>query len=218
MMRQIDLLPASHAEKRRARRNLGLVVTGGIVVLVLMAGWWFMLGTQVSDAKNELADVQAQNASLQQQIAELQRFADLEAEVVAKEQALKTVMAGDIAWPSVLTEVAMEVPSEVWLKGISASAATLDATTQVGTETAPIRVADKLTAGRISFEGSSLTMPGVAKWMVRLQGVREFQAVFLDVAQEATQGESGQKYFDFTTTLELTPKATSGRFLGGQQP
>jgi Tfp pilus assembly protein PilN len=218
MMRQIDLLPASYAEKRRDRRNLGLVVTGGMVVLVLLAGWWFMLGTQVGDAKNELAEVQAQNASLQQQIAELQRFADLEAEVVAKEQALQTVMAGDIAWPSVLTEVAMQVPSEVWLKGITASAATLDATTQVGTETAPIRIANKQTVGRIQFEGSSLTMPGVAKWMLRLKDSREFQAVFLDVAQEATEGDSGTKYFDFTSTLELTNKATSGRFLGGQQP
>jgi Tfp pilus assembly protein PilN len=218
MMRQIDLLPASYAEKRRDRRNLGLVVTGGMVVLVLLAGWWFMLGTQVGDAKNELAEVQAQNASLQQQIAELQRFADLEAEVVAKEQALQTVMAGDIAWPSVLTEVAMQVPSEVWLKGITASAATLEATTQVGTETAPIRIANKQTAGRVQFEGSSLSMPGVAKWMLRLKDSREFQAVFLDVAQEATEGDSGTKYFDFTSTLELTNKATSGRFLGGQQP
>jgi Tfp pilus assembly protein PilN len=218
MMRQMDLLPASYAEKRRARRNLGLVVTGGMAVLVLLAGWWFMLGTQVGDAKDELAEVQAQNASLQQQIAELQRFADLEAEVVAKEQVLKTVMAGDIAWPSVLTEVAMQVPSEVWLKGITASAATLDATTQVGTETAPIRIAEKKTAGRIQFEGSSLTMPGVAKWMLRLKDSKEFQAVFLDVAQESQEGESGQEFFDFTTTLELTPKATSGRFLGGQQP
>jgi Tfp pilus assembly protein PilN len=215
MMRQIDLLPASFAEKARERRNLTLVVTGGLALLLALVAWWFMLGGQVSNAESELADVEAQNTQLQTQIAELQRFADLEAEVQAKEGALQTVMAGDVAWPSILTEIAMVVPGEVWFTGISASAGTTEGAQPVGTETAAVLVNDQTPVGRIQFTGASLDMPGVAKWLIRLRDTKGFSGVWLNSATE-TEGEEGtQDYFDFDSTIELNKKMLSQRYVGG---
>lgn len=213
MMRRIDLLPSTYQERRRERRNLGLVVVASMLVLLLLIGWWFLLGAEVRSEKDKLADAQSTNQRLQGEIAQLSRFAGLQAEVTAKRQALVTVMTGDVDWPAVMTEVAMVIPGEVWLTGMSASAGTTEGAAPVGTETAPVRVSDQTPFGRISFQGKSLSMPGVAKWLVSLRTVREFAAIWLNTAT-ASETE-GTITIDFDSTLELSDRAASRRFLDG---
>jgi Tfp pilus assembly protein PilN len=215
-MKRIDLLPQRYAEQRRQRRNLGLVVVAGLVALLLLVGWWFLLGQQIGNAEDELAEVQATNAQLEAQIAELQRFAELEAEVQAKRQALRTVFAGDVDWPAILTEVAMVVPGEVWLTNLTASAGQTEGAAPVGTETAEIRISKGQPFGRIQFQGQSLSMPGIARWMLRLESVREFAAVYLNSAVKAEGGEdTAVEIVTFDNTLELSDRAASGRFQRG---
>jgi Tfp pilus assembly protein PilN len=182
----------------------------------LLVGWWFLLGQQIGNAEDELADVQATNAQLESQIAELQRFAELEAEVQAKRQALKTVFAGDVDWPAVLTEVAMVVPGEVWLTNLTASAGQTEGAAPVGTETAEVRISKGQPFGRIQFQGQSLSMPGIARWMLRLESVREFAAVYLNSATKAEGSEdTATEIVTFDNTLELSNRAASGRFQRG---
>jgi Tfp pilus assembly protein PilN len=215
MMRQIDLLPSVYAEQRRERRSLSMIIVGGLVVLLILVAYWFMLGGQVSEAESDLAAAQQRNAQLETQIAELQRFADLEAEVQAKEIALTGVMSGDVAWPSVLTEVAMVIPGEVWLTDLTASAGLTEGATPVGTETASVRVTQDQPTGRVQFVGGSLTMPGVSEWLIRLSGTKGFSAAWLNSAKE-TEGTTGAAPFiEFDSTVELNQKTLSKRFLEG---
>jgi Tfp pilus assembly protein PilN len=216
MMRRIELLPPAYAERRRQRRALGLVAVVGVIVLLLLVAWWFLLGTQINDAKSELATVEARNEELRGQIAELQQFAALQREVLAKEQALQAVMEGDVSWPVVLTEIAMVVPGEVWLDSMTASAGLVEGATQVGTETAPIRPTGNAPFGRVQFTGSSLSMSGIGKWLIRLDAVKRFSTPYLNSAVE-TESEGGPAIIDFDSTIELTPRAASGRFLEGRQ-
>ena len=216
MMRRIDLLPSVYAERRRDRRNLALVIVAGLLVVALLIGWWFWLGLQISDVEDELAQLQATNASLQAQIDELQRFADLDAEVQAKRLALQTVFAGDVDWPAILTEIAMVVPGEVWLTSLTASAGSTEGAAPVATEAAAVRIDPKEPFGRIQFSGSSLSMRGVATWMLRLEGVREFFAVYLNDATASRDPLLGivTPFVAFDNTLELSDRAASGRFQG----
>lgn len=213
-MRRIDLLPPVYAQRRRQRRNLGLVAVAGLLVLLLLLGWWLLLGFQVNDAENRLVDVQTRNAQLEEQIAELQRFAELAAEVEAKRTALQTVFAGDVDWPALMTEIAMVIPGEVWLTNLTASAGQTEGAAPVGTETAAVRIDSKEPFGRIAFNGTSLSMPGVAKWMLRLETVREFFAVYLNSAAAAEGDEAGVRLVTFDNTLELSNRAASRRFQG----
>ncbi len=212
MMRRIELLPESYLRTQRERRSILLILSVGLLILLLLVVWFVKLGFDVNDANEELAAVEQRNTDLQRQIAELQPFADLQAEVEAKKSALVAVMAGDIDWPVLMTEVAMAVPGEVWLRRMSASAGQAEGGTPVGTETAPIRVSPKTPTGRIAFDGTSLSMPGVAKWLIRQEISKRFEAVYLNDA--TLTEEFPTDAFNFSSTLELNQKALSGRFQG----
>lgn len=213
MMRRIDLLPAVYEERRRQRRNVTTVIIVGVLVVLLVLGYWFYLGLQINDAEDELAEVRSRNATIEAQIAELQRFADLAAEVEAKRTALQTVFAGDVDWPALLTEIAMVIPGEVWLTSLTASAGVTEGAQPVGTETAAVRIDNNEPFGRIAFLGRSLSMPGVARWMLRVESVREFFAVYLNSAVVA-EDEAGVNVVDFDNSLELSNRAASKRFQG----
>jgi Tfp pilus assembly protein PilN len=216
MMRRIELLPESYQAQRRQRRNISLIIAGGVVVLTLLLGYWLVLGMRIASSEDELARATADNADLRAEIDSLQRFAHLETQVNNKQAALATVMQSDVDWPAVLTEVAMVVPGEVWLTNLTASAGQTEGATAVGTETAPVRVGTAQPFGRIQFQGNSLTMPGVAKWLLRLGTAEEFEALWLNDATETELGTS--KVVGFDSTLELSGKAASGRFQDELQP
>ncbi|HYZ46602.1 MAG TPA: hypothetical protein VE712_02955 [Actinomycetota bacterium] len=215
-MRRIELLPESYQAQRRQRKNVSMIVVGGVVVLTLLLGYWLVLGMRIADAENDLEAASARNTGLQAEIESLQRFAELETEVNEKQAALATVMESDVDWPAVLTEVAMVVPGEIWFTNLTASAGQVEGASAVGTETAPVRVSEQQAFGRVQFQGDSLTMPGVAKWLLRLGTVKEFDALWLNDATETTVGSSDVIAFD--STLELSENAASDRFQEGLQP
>jgi Tfp pilus assembly protein PilN len=212
MMRRIDLLPESYASRQRERRSIAIVAVATLLVILLLIVWWVSLGTQVNGAKNDLNQAVQTNSGLQTKINELQNFAALENEVQTKKGALQTVMAGDVDWPAILTEVAMVIPGEVWLTNLATSAGTTEGAEPVGTETNAIRVSPDTPFGRIHFAGCALTMPGVAKWLIRLKTVKEFAAIWLNTATAPDASTNCPVQFD--STLELGTKAGSERFTG----
>ena len=210
MMRRVDLLPASYAERRRQQRQTGLVIIALLLVVLLLFGWWFYLGTQIQDAEQRLADQQAENARIQAEINQLQRFADIDRSIKNKEQSLTTVMAGDVDWPAVLTEIALVIPGEVWLTELTGSALVVEGAEPAGTETAPIRPTTNQPFGRIVFTGRSITMPGIAKWMIRLSTVKKFATVWLNDAVEVEEEfAGGVRPFEFENTIEFSQRAAS---------
>lgn len=220
MMRRIDLLPSTYAEKRRDRRNIGLVMLAGLAVLALLLFYWVYLGTKVDNANEELAQVEARNQSLQEEIARLQRFQDLETEVAQKRQALIAVTARDVDWPTVLTEIALVTPTDVWFTQMAGSRAGSEGETPAPTEVAEVRLAKQTPAGRVTFTGQALTMPAVAKLLVRLEEIRGVTAVYLQNATEEESQEAGEDGGEGTTTrvvtfdssIELTPNVLNDRF------
>lgn len=214
IMQGADLLPRTYALKRRQNRTVSLVALAGIALLALVVLWWVSLGGKVSSEERRLSEVRASNAGLEAQSNKLQPFAALEAEVLAKTGALQTVMAGDIYWPSVLTQVSALIPDETWITTLSASAGATEGSTPVGTEGAAVRIAEEPSTGRIQFTGQGLTMESIAEWIERMDSSKAFNAAWLNSATE-TIGASGQgSTFQFDSTLELGSDALSQRYQG----
>ena len=210
MMRRIDLLPETYARRQRERRTVTGIAAVGALLLALLLLYWFILGTRLSNAEEDLAAARARNDELQAQIYELQVYSAMATDVATKKAALQAVLTGDIAWPSVLNDIANVLPGEVWLKVMTASAGVTEGFTPVGTETAPVRISDQIPYGRIQFQGSALSQPGVAKWLLSLDTVKEFNSIYLNDATkvEAADG-AGQEVVEFDSTLELNSRAAA---------
>ena len=210
MIRRIDLLPEMYARRQRERRVLTGIVIGGAVLLSLLLFYWFLLGGRLSAANEDLAAARARNDELQSQVDELQVYSDMAADVTLKRAALQAVLAGDVAWPSVLNDISGVLPGEIWLRSLTASAGVTEGATPVGTETAPVRTSNQVAYGRIQFQGSSLSQPGVAKWLLSLDTVKEFDSVYLNDATKTEATEAGgREVVDFDSTLELNAKAAA---------
>jgi Tfp pilus assembly protein PilN len=217
-MRRMELLPEIHFQQRRQRRTTALVVTAGLLLFTLLVGYWVLLGVQTADARDELARVTARNEALQAEIDELQRYADMDAELKEKRASLAQVMTGDVDWPGILTEIAMVIPGEIWLTSVTGSAGETEGATPVGTETAPVRVSEQEPFGRLQVQGKSLSMPGAAKWLVRLGAVKEFHALWLNSATKEQTEEGAAEVVTFDSTLELNTEAASDRFQEATSP
>jgi Tfp pilus assembly protein PilN len=176
------------------------------------------LGLQIQDAQDDLAEAQAKNLQLSQDIQRLEQFADLESEVQSKRTALQTVFAGDLDWPALLTELAMVIPDDVWLVSLSTSAGQTEGAASVPTENNPIDIEAAEPFGRMQFEGNAISMRAVATWLLRLDTVDEFLAAYLGSAERPEEpDETGIAIVDFTNTIELSDKAVSQRFQGDDQ-
>lgn len=208
MIRRVNLLPERYAELRKQKRTVGYAALGGAIVLVLLIFYWFSLSSQISQANDDFAATQQANAQIQKQVAALQHFADLQNEVNAKQQSLASVMAGDVDWSAVLSEIAMVIPGEVWLDSITASAGATEGSSQVGTETAEIPITNEASFGRIAFNGEAMSMTSVAKWLLSLGTVKDFAAAFLNRADRADV--DARVIFD--STIQLTQASASQRF------
>lgn len=213
MMRRIDLLPASYVARRRERRNVVFVFLFGAFAVLLLIVWFLLLSSQISDARDDLAAAQARNQQIEAQIAELQVFAELEAEVQSKRTALQTVFAGDLDWPAMMTEIAMVIPGDVWLESFRTSAGATEGAAPAASETNPIRLSNKTPFGRIDFNGNAVCMPGVPKWLIRLGTVKDFSAIWLTNATEQ-DSRPGCEVVNFQSTVELSETSLSKRFQG----
>jgi Tfp pilus assembly protein PilN len=211
MMRRIDLLPESYLQRQRERRAVAAVVVGGSVLVFLLFVWFVMLTLQISHARQELAVAQEQNQRLESDIASLQKFGQLESRIQSEKASLATVMAGDIDWPALLTQVASATPGDISLTTLTASAGQTEGATQVGTETNPIRISSKQPVGRAAFTGNALSMRAVNKWLTSLATVPNFHAIWLNNAT-AAQTASGSAAVAFDSTVELGARSLSGRF------
>jgi Tfp pilus assembly protein PilN len=210
MMRRIDLIPESYQLQRQQRRTVAFVVVAALAALVVLLVYWLSLGMRVSEARNELDAVSAKNAGLQSEISSLQPFAQLETQVNTKRSSLAMVMAGDVDWPSIFTEIALILPRDLWLSNVVASAGMTEGATAVGTETAVVRLTGEQPFGRIQFQGTSLTMPEVSRLIAQLGASDHFNAAWLNTATEAEV--SNTEVFTFDSTVEMTSEVASGRF------
>ena len=104
-MSQVNLLPPELRERQAIRRNTSFVVALGLAALALIGLFYFFQLQRQSQAESDLADQQDRNAQLQSQIDALSQFADLQAELAAKEQLVATIFVNEVSWSSALLDV-----------------------------------------------------------------------------------------------------------------
>jgi len=189
-MTKINLLPPEKVKARRGgpsgeRSYLWLVILLPLIVLVVIVLLYFQANSKVSQKKAALKDAQTELTDWQNKNAALQQYKTRQDQITTLESSVVTVLQGRVYWARILNNIAITIPSDVWLNNLAGTSG------------------DATTPGNVTFAGYTLQCPNrnlghfygyfpdykpVANWLERMATIPEFQKVWLSSAVPARQG------------------------------
>ena len=200
---RVNLMPREIAEAAKFRRfqfAMGATLLGAVVVV---AGLTYQAHHGVAAAKQQLADAQAQQTNLQQQLNSLQSVQDVYDQYAAKQAVLQKAMGDEIRWSYYLEDLSLKIPSNVWLNNVSATEGAAGAANS-GAAAATGAV------GSITFAGVAFSHDDVATWLDVLAKEKGFTNPYFSSSTEGLLGT--RKIVNFSSSVVLTPAAESGRY------
>jgi Tfp pilus assembly protein PilN len=209
---RINLLPPEIYERQRLRRRTALVVAVGIILLAGVGAFYFLQILRLNAVEDDVAQQEAENARLQQEIGELQEIADLQAEIESTRTLVSTLLSDRVLWSGILRDISLVIPGEAWLEGLTGSLATAT----VGATEAPTVQGQGPPAGlvgQITFTGFAFDHRDVALWLSRLEDVRGFVNPWLSNSAKAPIGET--EVVQFSSSVDLSERALAQRGPGG---
>lgn len=207
-MSQVNLLPPELRQRLAIRRTTSLVVAVALGVLALIGVFYFLQLQRLADAEDELAAQQDRNAELQSEIAGLQQFAALQAELAAKQELLSTIFVNEVSWSSALLDVSRVIPDASYLTNLTGQVtATLEGEVAEPTGGTP----DTTLIGNMTFQGVAQEVDTIATWITQLELVQGWVNAWVTSAQEDAPFSN---IYTFSNGLDLTQEAATARGLG----
>ncbi len=203
-MARINLLPPEIRARRRQRRTLLIAVLAGLVLLVFLAVVTLIQRGTIRAEEEELTRLQAQQGRLQEDIARLQQFGDLQATVEQRRAVLAVALANDVAWSRYLNDLSLIMPDNSWLVNMSLSAAP---------GAAP---SGEQAYGTVTFSGFVFDFPGLAGWLTRVAQIDG--VTFLYLSSGARTDLHGREVVSFASNANVTAALLSQRCQGGDRP
>lgn len=193
-MRPANLLPADLAREggRRLPAEAMAAIGAGVAVGALIAGGYVMEHGTVTKREQELAAVQAQIAAVPRP-APVKRATinpELATEKDARQAAVDQALSGRTSWDTVLREVSLVLPNDVWLQTLSAKSGVLS--TDPSTPSAP---------NTVNMTGYTYSQEGVARLLTRLGLVSHLTNVQLQTSAASTIGT--RKVVSFTIAAQV---------------
>lgn len=202
---RVNLLPPEIAERARAKRIQAGLGGGLLVVVGLVAGLYAAAAGSVTDATAELQAATATGTALQADKAEYAEVEAVYARAAAAEAMLTQAMGEEVRYSQYLNDLSLTVPDNVWLTSVTF--------TQTPTATAPAATgagSGEPVIGTVTFSGVGFSHDDVAVWLDSLAGQKGYQNPYFT---DSTKGLIGKREtVAFTSTVELTSAALSGRY------
>jgi Tfp pilus assembly protein PilN len=196
---QVNLLPPELRQQQQTRRATTLALASGAVALLVVVLFSFMKSAELSRKEEQLAAQQAVNSRVQTQIAELQKFGSLQAELQSKQELITTVFANEVSWSGILLDVSRVIPADAYLTSLTGqvSPATTDAT---GTPSGLV--------GSVTFSGSVKGADTLAAWLTRLEQVNGWVNAW---ANSASESGPFTKIYQFSSGVDLSQDVITRR-------
>lgn len=212
-MSQVNLLPPELRERQAIRRTTSLVVAAGLAVLALIGIFYFFQVQRLSQVQSDLEAQQRRNAQLVSQIASLQEFAALQAELAAKEALIDVIFVNEVSWSSALLDVSRVIPDASYLTNLTGQ---ITATIAGEVVTEPTGGTPETTLiGNMTFAGVANQTETIATWITRLEEVQGWVNAWVNSAQEDAPGS---RIYTFSNGLDLTQEAVTERGQGVVAP
>jgi len=204
-VKRINLLPPEQRVKASRERGLLWAILILVALVVALGLVYLYENKQVNDKQAELDDLTAQTAAVQQQIAALQPYADLQTTRTSMTETAKGIYDARVSWSTILQEISLVIPENVRLQSL---AGVVPPTMLPGTAVA---VPDGTVTGTpdVTFAGTTYTHQDVADFMTRLGLIPQLTNVQLSASagSESTSGGSPSTVA-FTVTASLRPFMT----------
>ena len=208
---RINLLPSEIHERRLARRRTVAAGVVGLLIIAAVGGFFFLQQVRLSSVQDDLEEQQAVNAQLLQDINELQRFADLEAELLATRGLLDELLQNQVLWSGVLRDISLVIPGTAWLTALQGTVTAEAAITEGAPPETPEGEAGLV--GQITFTGNAFDHRTVALWLARLEDVSGFVNPWLSSSQKTEIGAT--EVVEFGSSVDLSEDAITPP--GGQR-
>jgi Tfp pilus assembly protein PilN len=203
-MSRVNLLPGEIKKSQQVRRRTVMVAAiGGAVVGVIIL-LWLIQGVRLSQVNDDIAAQNQTNQSLQQEINDLQKYADIQAQAQQQESLLASAYANEVAYSGVLVDISKVIPNDTYLSSFSSA---------IDTAAAQTSTSETTFVGTMTFAGSSLHFESLSTWLTRLEEVQGWANPWMsNISQEAdTPGA-----YSFDTSVDLTQDALTQRGQAGE--
>lgn len=190
---RVNLLPGEIRERQIVRRQAVIVGVVGALVIVALGAFFVLQVVRLNAVRSDLEAQEQRNEQLRQQIAELQRFDELQREAEEARALLAALLADEVLWSGVLRDISLVIPGSTWLTGLTGESGAADAAAPEG----PTGL-----VGQISFNGNGLDHRSVALWLTRLEDVQGFVNPWLSNSQKTLIGE--QEVVQFNSSVDLS--------------
>ena len=199
-MRPANLLPPDLAREAGARLPGGpamVAVGAGAAVGLLLTGGFVVEHGKVSSREKQLAAKEAMLAAIPPpKPSPVQVSPELSAERDARQAALDQALATRVSWDTVLRELSLVLPEDVWLRSLSAKSGA----------TASADPAATVSPTGLTMSGYTYSQAGVARLLTRLALVPHLANVSLQSSSSSTLG--ARAIVGFTVGADVT--ATGG--------
>ncbi len=186
--RRISLLPREVSIVRTQRRQAFGVAAGVFALFVVLMLLWAGRSAQVSDEREKAQSAEQQVAQLRQERARLGDTTGIEADLAQRQAQVRAVLADDVAWTRLFSELATVIPSDVWLTSFNGQ---------------------KGPPGSINVQANGFDQTSTARWLQRVGDLRSLSGLW--VPSSAKSGEGAAATVSFTSQANLTPQAVSDR-------
>jgi Tfp pilus assembly protein PilN len=203
-MSRVNLLPSEIKKGQATRRRVGLIILAGIAALGLVLVFWIFQGIRLNDVQQDIKAQEQTNASLQQQVNDLQKFEQLRIEAQQQQDLLNVAYANEVSYSGLLVDVSKVIPSDTYLTDMSAT---------IDPAAVPEAGSDTTFVGSLTFSGETLHFDSLSTWLTRLETVDGWVNPWSSSigADSAVAGA-----YTFDTSVDLTQDALTQRGEAGE--
>jgi Tfp pilus assembly protein PilN len=193
-MRAVNLLPR---DEKRQRRQPGAVmltgVLGGVLATAVLAGFFLMTSSTVSERQSNLDALRAELAAMPAAEETPAANAGLENEKSQRVALLGKALGSRVAWDRILREISLVLPEDIWLESLAANAPDPNFVPSPGKTEAP--------QGAFTITGYSYSHDGVARLLARLSVLPQLERPTL--GSSVIDASQGRDLVKFTISASL---------------
>jgi Tfp pilus assembly protein PilN len=175
-VRPVNLIPPEERRGEKAPMRTGplaYVIVAVLAVALLAVTATILTGNQISDRKAEKASLETQVTQAQAEARQLQSFSDFASLQQARELTVTSLAQSRFDWQRVLHELAIVIPSDVWLTNLNAkasAAAAAPSSSTAGSSSAS-GVATSVSGPSLDIQGCAAGHDAVASFLAALHDI-----------------------------------------------